>query len=204
MVREMVERRDSKYDEHPLEPPKDEDGDKGGDDESTDDKPADLDVPTVSVHDEALVSFNEDPQGGGGKPPDEIPSVPAFGINLGSMRDTEEYMLAGAKIAVDAYEELRKKVMAEKDSVFGQGLTYEKGVWAGPGNAADTTTSPSPWAESGEKFAMEMNPLQEKVLVQIGSVLESVGEYIATLNRVGQMYSTADRKSAFPEPPPPK
>lgn len=201
----MVERQDSKYDEHPLEPPKDEGGDdKGSDDKSTDETPADLDVPTVSVHDEALVSFNEDPQGGGGEPPAEIPSVPAFGVNLGSMRDTEEYMLAGAKIAVDAYEELRKKVMAEKDSVFGQGLTYEKSVWAGPGNAADTTTSPSPWAESGEQFAMEMNPLQEKVLVQIGSVLESVGEYIATLNRVGQMYSTADRKSVFPEPPPPK
>jgi hypothetical protein len=201
----MVERQDSKYDPKPWEPPA-----EGEESEDTSEGffgiPTELSsgVPTVSVHKEALASFNKDPEGAGGKPTDEIPPVPEFGINLASMRDSEEFMLADAKTAVDAYEELRKKFMAEKDSVFGQGQTYEESVWGGPGTAADTTTSPSPWAASGEEFASQMNPLQEKVLVQIGSVLESVGEYIATLNRVGQMYSAADRKSVFPEPPPPK
>ncbi|MBO8190329.1 hypothetical protein ITI46_01155 [Streptomyces oryzae] len=204
----MTERIDSEYDEHPLEPPPDDEKEDAEGGDSADDFPdKDKDfsdsVPEVSVEWTEPPSFNNDPPkvgGGTGDGDTAIPPANAFYISLSSMRTAEESMLSDARTAVSKYEELRQNVAANKDTVFGQELQGGHSTVDGEGKM-HAYTYDSQWAEPAKEFASVINPIQQKVLAQIASVLQATGEYIATLNAVGQMYAKADRKSVFPDPP---
>lgn len=192
----------SQYDTTPL-PAEDDSGETGPD------HGADLSnlVPQDKVAWGEPPSFNDDPKdsGSGGDTPPQTDVEPSgdLKVDLSSMRTAEKGMLAEARGAVAKYEEVRAKVFATKDSVFGQGAK-EPGryVW----NAASQGSSwqeggDNPFAEAGETFAADMNPAQERALLQVGSALEKLGEYIALINHSGQVYGHTDRESRFPPPP---
>ncbi|MFH8981694.1 hypothetical protein [Streptomyces varsoviensis] len=198
----------SKYDTTPLP-----DGD--GDDKPSPDHNKNLDglVPTDKVAWTAPPSFNDDPKDIGSDSGSEAPQnnyTPSgdFKIDPSSLRTAEKSMLTEAKGGVEKYEEVRKKVMAVKGTVFGQGAQTKvtKGemhtsLASGYDPSAGTHYERNPFADSAEKFAADINPAQERALLQVGSALEKLGEYIALLNHSGQVYGHTDRKSNFPAPP---
>lgn len=198
----------SKYDPTPLPPQTDDDGDQP----PSPDNGKDLSslVPETHVAWSVPPSFNTDPtdlssEGSGDKKEITEPSGD-LKIDLGAMRTAEKAMLTEARGAVAKYEDLRAKVAAVKGHVFGQGAQDENdhsgytSLAAGYDPQAGKTHD-NPFAATAEKFAAEMNPAQERALLQIGSTLERLGEYIALLNHSGQVYAETDRQSRFPDPP---
>lgn len=170
-------------------------------------------VPNLQVAWSTPPSFNldppeETPPGGGGPPPSSsVPSVNPIRAALPSMRGVEQQMLAAAGNAVNDYEALRSQVMALKDTVFGQEATVtttKTGPGGYNGNGVDlgSEQDPSPIQDAARQFAAEINPIQEKALFQLANAIEVIGQYIAAVNRAGQTYGQADRKSVFPDPPP--
>ncbi|MER7413359.1 MULTISPECIES: hypothetical protein [Streptomyces] len=202
---DKIEPIDSKYDEDPLPPPEEGDGEEP---EPSADNGKDLSglVPKDEVAWDEPPSFNKDPQDIEQSQSDGPPDAPDPGsasdlkIDLASVRTTEESMLTEARTAVAAYEELRSKVLSQQDTVFGQGATVKDLVYDGP-NPGKIVETPHPFATSGEKFADEMNPAMERALLQVGTALEKLGEYIALINHSGQVYAHTDRESRFPDPP---
>ncbi|NSC22899.1 hypothetical protein FM076_17655 [Streptomyces albus subsp. chlorinus] len=211
----MTDPINSQYDSHPLQPPPDDDS-KNSDEqaEANPDKGKDFsgEIPALDTAWDKLPSFNDKPpleeqSGGGGEKPTFSPDT-NFTFKAGEVREAEQSMLNSTRTAVDGYEELRTKFLAEKDHVFGQGLRhiYDTG---GPGasgiglNASGDTTQhhDEPADFNGDEFGATMVPMMEKALAQVGSVLAATGEYIAMINIAGQMYSQADRDSRFPPPP---
>lgn len=204
---------DSQYDDTPLPEAEmvDEDGDGVAD--PSEDNGEDLShlVPDTEVVWDVPPSFNTDPTdlsgGGDGPEPEEITDPSGdLRVDLGALRTAEKSMLTEARGAVDTYEEVRALVAAVKDTVFGQGATdkYERGGSNSNSMSYDPQEGesvPNPFAATGETFAAEMNPAMERALLEVGSTIEKLGEYIALLNHSGQVYAEADRKSRFPPPP---
>lgn len=164
-------------------------------------------VPVDKVAWEQPPSFNDDPKDiypsqGDGPPDEEADAEHAVDmrIDLPTVRTAETSMLTEARTAVSEYEEVRKKVDAVKGTVFGQGTTTKELVYDGP-NPGKIVEHPNPFADAGEQFAAEMNPAMERALLQIGTSLEKLGEYIALINHSGQVYAQTDRESRFPDPP---
>ncbi|TDD81477.1 hypothetical protein E1293_18600 [Actinomadura darangshiensis] len=196
----------SEYDDDPVDPDA-----EGG--ESTD--PPDLgntDSPDLTVWQERP-SFDEKPQdigqdGGGDEPPDATPSSGDFSINLESVATNVENMLSTSRELVTKYEALRTNVLANQSTIFGQQSTEEDegffdfstGEYWNWDDGSEPD-DPSIWQKPAMEFAAQMNPMQRKVLQQVGGVLELVGEYIALANHSGQVYAEADRNSQFPPPP---
>lgn len=207
----MTEPIESDYDETPLEVPDEDDADS---DEESPDNGKDLSymVPHAEVAWDTPPSFNKDPkdidESAGDKPPKEITEPSGdLKIDLSALRTTEKALLTESRAAVKKYEELRTKVAAVKGTVFGQ-TAMDKGK-EGSGHTSlsagfDPQTGKShknPFQDTAKEFAAEMNPAMERTLLQIGSTLEKLGEYIALLNHSGQVYAKADRDSRFPDPP---
>lgn len=169
-------------------------------------------VPNLQVAWGTPPSFNLDPPGGESKDNKNTPPCGPIEVHLGTLRDAEQTMLACSRTIVDEYEALKNKVMSSKDGVFGQHATVQQitggqaGVdgntynGAGAGVTEEKTVA-SPISDLANTFASEINPAQEKVLFQIANAVEVVGQYIAAVNRAGQSYGHADRKSVFPDPP---
>lgn len=196
---------DSQYDTTPLPAA------EGGDDQSEPgpDHGKDLSglVPNDKVAWGEPPSFNDDPQK---IPSDSGTESPAPGdasgdlrIDLSAMRTTERAMLTESRAAVATYEEVRAKVMAKKDTVFGQGAKSQ-GYYSNRLNHDGyvfVNGKDNPFAPAGEQFAADMNPAMERALLQAGMALEKLGEYIALINHSGQVYAHTDRESRFPDPP---
>ncbi|MEW2519465.1 hypothetical protein [Actinacidiphila alni] len=197
----------SKYDPTPLP----ETTDDGSTPTPSPDNGKDLSslVPETHVAWDVPPSFNTDPKdldGGGGDPKQITEPSGDLRIDLGALRTAEKAMLTEARAAVAKYEELRAKVEAVKGHVFGQGAQDPNDHSGYTSLAAgydpqEGKTHDNPFAASGATFAAEMNPAQERALLQIGSTLERLGEYIALLNHSGQVYAETDRNSRFPDPP---
>ncbi|MET8678634.1 hypothetical protein ABZW18_13905 [Streptomyces sp. NPDC004647] len=194
----------STHDTTPLPPA------EGGEGEPGPDHGKDLSslVPTDQVAWGEPPSFNDDPKdipSDGGGAGDQGATDPSgdLKIDLSALRTTEKSILTETRAAVAKYEEVRSKVMATKDSVFGQGTKEEgKYVWNPASQGASWQEGEdNPFAEAGAQFAAEMNPAQERALLQVGSALEKLGEYIALINHSGQVYAHTDRESRFPGPP---
>jgi hypothetical protein len=158
-------------------------------------------------------SFNDDPpdfQQAGSAPSSAAPQTEHIAINMATVRYGEEIVLEVAKVAVAEYEALREKVYYAKDTVFGQqAVTYTNGdgtaaggAGGGGSNVQQIRAEPSKLQASAKEFADNINPAQEKVLEQIANGLELVGQFVAGVNKAGQGYGAADRKTRFPEPPP--
>lgn len=151
---------------------------------------------------------NKNPSGGDDTSKHDAPPCGPIQVNLSTLRDAEQTMLGASRTVVGDYQALRDKVLAVKDTVFGQQVTVPPtagsatstvvgtGVWIPP------DPGPSPIQDTAKKFAAEMNPAQEKALWQIANAIEIAGQYIAAVNRSGQSYGHADRASVFPDPPP--
>ncbi|MCO5974951.1 hypothetical protein [Actinoallomurus soli] len=206
----------SKYDQNPYTP------DFSGSDDSnnSDDSPPDIlgntQSPKVTVAWDAHRSFNDapnDPNGGDSQSTTGGDDAQDFSVNFATLGSQINSMLTKTKTLVTEYESLRTKVLGSEDTVFGQTsmlpgqgpATFVNGnggtgFWS-PNSDESQKPSPTAFAEPAKKFAAEMNPHQEKALQAIGATLELVGEYIALVNYSGQVYSAADRKSKFPDPP---
>jgi hypothetical protein len=198
----------SKYDTTPL--PEPAAGDDAGTKSADNGKDLSSLVPVDRVAWTAPPSFNVDPTDlpGAGSGATTTLTEPSgdLKIDLGALRTAENGMLTQARGAVAKYEEVRAKVEAVKGHVFGQGAQDANdhsgytSLAAGYDPQAGKTHD-NPFAASGVTFAAEMNPAQERALLQIGSTLEQLGEYIALLNHSGQVYAETDRQSRFPDPP---
>ncbi|MFI8850953.1 hypothetical protein [Streptomyces sp. 891-h] len=210
----MTDPINSQYDTDPLQPPSDDEESKDTEGElsPTTRKAEDHsgDIPVLNTAWNKLPSYNDAPpmekqEGKGTLPP--IPPDSDFVFKAGEVRESEQRMLSSTRTAVDGYEELRTKFLAEKDHVFGQGLRHEYDTMSavpvsmGNGNGSERTHHNEPADFNGDEFGATMVPMMEKALAQIGSVLAATGEYIAMINIAGQMYSQADRESRFPQPP---
>ena len=167
-------------------------------------------VPTEKVAWSTPPSYNKDPKSSGGKDDKAAPPCQPVTADLSSMRTAETTMLGNARTAVSDYTALRNKVLAVKDSVFGQQLVDETddtkmqgltGTSGGGAGDPDGDDDPQPMKEPGKKFADSINPAQEKALWQIANALEAVGQYIAAVNTAGQSYAKTDRGARFPAPP---
>ncbi|RDD83931.1 hypothetical protein [Streptomyces parvulus] len=210
----MTEPIDSQYDDTPLPEPEmvDEDGD--GEADPSEDNGEDLSylVPETEVVWDVPPSFNIPPTdmgGGGDGPPTEETIEPSgdLRVDLGALRTSEKSVLTEARGAVEKYEEVRALVASVKDTVFGQGAEdkYERSGDNSNSMSYDPQSGKSvanPFAATGEAFAAEMNPQMQRALLEVGSTIEKLGEYIALLNHAGQVYAEADRQSRFPDPPP--
>lgn len=158
----------------------------------------------------------------GGDPPPPPPgttaptpnSHPAINVDLGSIQDAENGMLGQSKQAVADYTSLRATVdtAVNGHQVFGQQATMTVShstsafysVSNGPGPATPDTIEPDQAIiDAANKFAPVMEPWMLNVLVEVGNAIESVGQFIALLDKAGQRYAYADQKSFFPDPPPP-
>ena len=155
-------------------------------------------------------SFNTDPpsqNSDSGDPPPPPPVSPLF-VNLLSLRNAEVSIIGETTQLVADYEDLRNKVMSSKDTVWGQNAIHSEysdpGLAAGGGGSGMPVEHKGPSAIQGpaHEFAGHLNPAMERVLEQIANSLEIVGQFAAGLNRCGQSYGAADRKSVFPDPPP--
>lgn len=180
----------------------------GGDGTPDPDKGKDLSylVPTVAIGKNwsTPASFNDDPPGGSSKSDNKpTPSVDSITVDLGSIRSAETTMLGAARTAITDYSTLRDKVMAVKDTVFGQTAveTVKSRANSDGVNSPYDHTQNSPVQDPAKKFAEEINPAQEKALWQMANALEIVGQYIAALNAAGQSYAKTDRASNMPPPP---
>jgi hypothetical protein len=148
-------------------------------------------------------SFNLDPpnSSGSGNAAPAPPCAP-FDVNLVALR-WDVASLFGAMVGlVDDYQTLRDKVMAAKDTVFGQNARVPDNVYGVEYYQPSENGQPSPIQDNAKQFAATMNPAQDKALAQMAAAMEVVGQYIAAVNRAGQAYSSADRKAEFPAPPP--
>jgi hypothetical protein len=108
---------------------------------------------------------------------------------------------------VAQYQDLRNAVWSKKDNVFGQNAIMEDDTPSAASVVSQAPVpqhheGPSPVQKSAKEFADSINPAQEKVLEQVANALEIVGQFTAGVDRAGQAYGSADRKSKFPEPPP--
>lgn len=202
---------ESKYDEYPLPPPGDDDsqGEDSAEDFPDEGKDLSDQVPDVNVLWLSPPSFNQDPGGGSSGGDDggnDAPATTSYSIDTGSVRSAEENMLQSSQDAINSYKQLQERVQSAKkggDDVFGENLKHTESPgssFAGGTPQGNPQTTSSQFA--GDEFAATMNPVQEKVLAEIGGLLETTGEYIAMINRAGQGFAQADRESQFPEPPP--
>jgi hypothetical protein len=136
--------------------------------------------------------------------------MPDFHIGYEALGSQIDSMLEKSRGLVAKYQDLRSKVKATEGTVFGQTSVSDDD----PGQQFDPYTgdswydtyegrksNPTPFAKQARDFAASMNPAQEKALQFIGGALEVLGEYLALVNRSGQVYAAADRKSEFGPPP---
>ncbi|GAA1226445.1 hypothetical protein GCM10009665_16230 [Kitasatospora nipponensis] len=198
-------------------PPRDDnrDGPAGGGsgDPSTPDRlPAWQGDPYLQVvwGDAPVITGDLGPQGQGGGGAHR--SHPAFTVDLGSIRDCENGMLGQARESVAGYMQLKERVRSaiDADTVWGQHamkLVEHTSILNSYGTYTparpDTLEADGPVQQSAEAYAKVMNPVMSEVLRQIADSIESVGQFVALLNRAGQQYAAADRSSFFPDPPPP-
>jgi len=202
----------SKYDEHPFDP------NSSHDDKTEPPDPGNTQVPELKVVWDRRPSFNLDPPkvgdggGGGGGGGEQWRDASPFRIDLRDVSAQVDSMLATSRVLVAEYTALKARVMSGKDTVFGQKATITHIVGGASGRDGNTyngvgagvreeRTDPSPVQDMAKQFAKGINPAQEKVLQNIGATLELVGEYIAAVNRSGQVYAYSDRHSRFPAPP---
>ena len=148
-------------------------------------------------------TYNEAPaNSGGGGGADHRAIVGIVRADLKAMRDTETTMMTDANVAVSEYENVRKYTLAHLDSIWGQTAAGHDAVVQNPNDRGTTWAHvPNDFRETARKFAETMNPAMERGLEQIGGVLEKMGEYMALLNKSGQLFAQADDNSRFPEPP---
>lgn len=169
-------------------------------------------VPEVSVAapwngNGGIPSFNDDPpnqqtSSGDGTP---TPECWAFQMSMVSMRSGMSTIISELQSAVAAYEDLKSFVGANKDNIFGQNAMVTPMVtgvegYIPPDDGSDA--EPSKIQPQAQEFASHINPAQERALEQMANALEVVGMFVAGVDRAGQSYGEADRKAAFPAPPP--
>lgn len=125
----------------------------------------------------------------------------AFSIELGTLRASEQTSLNATAAAIDGYDTLKSTVNSaiSSDSIFGQSDTVPT---VGPPGRAQAAFGPSgdldPLDSEGQQFAASIDPQMQKLLFQVGAVIEAMGHFNAMLNNAGQMYTDADYNSAFP------
>ncbi|MFI6876253.1 hypothetical protein ACIBL6_22760 [Streptomyces sp. NPDC050400] len=213
----VADLKGSKYDPHPLTG--DSTGDGGGGD-STPDPDAGKDLsylmPSVTVAWDAPPSFNLPPKSDTpeGAPSSEVVDTGPLFVDAGSVRAAEETVLGLLRASAFDYQLLRIATMALRtDDFFGppqpkQPLAAMNAN--GPGNSSgaapmpDGQTDPEGTeavAEMGRKFGETIKPAMEKALWQMANSLTLTGQYLAVVNRAGQMYAQVDRKATFPDPP---
>jgi hypothetical protein len=201
----------------PYQPPADD-----GDATPDPDKGKDLwpGVSQLAVPDEWAAggpSFNDDPVvSGSGSADDDAPppDVPPLRMNMASVRGGMSTMVSELQALVASYQALRTLVFDTQDSVFGQRATTTVEVTARAGGVIKEYYAPtsaeqmfrtrevsSQINEPAREFAASMNPAQEKTLGQIADAIQAAGQFLAGVDRAGQSYGSADRKSRFPDPP---
>lgn len=134
-----------------------------------------------------------------------------FSVALSTVRAAEQSLITSAAAIIDPYNALETQVQAEiaGGTLFGQQATYSGISWENDANinthpSANTshsyTTADVSIQKSAVEFAASMNPAMTRVLRMIADATESVGVFIALLDKAGQSYTTADRASVFPVP----
>lgn len=175
-------------------------------------------VPNLSMHwtPETLPSFNTDPasptqQGGTGMQTGQV-HWPTPGetvsVGLAAFRAAETDMLRRTATCVSSYETLKTAVTAaiSGDAIFGQHDTDrnwhpEQGAVMGGSPGGSWQNDDSPLQGSAQEFARQINPIQQRALARLGDALETIGQYIGSINTTGQVYAKIDRSSRFPAPP---
>jgi hypothetical protein len=127
-------------------------------------------------------------------------------VNLATMQAAEQGTLSAATEIVNAYNTLDQQVQADiaGGTIFGQRATYSYTYDPRSNNGFDVTFH---YADTGlqqgaQEFAAQMNPAMRRVLRMIADGTESVGVYIALLDKAGQAYTAADKNSTLPPTPP--
>jgi hypothetical protein len=148
-------------------------------------------------------SFNDDPPKtpAGDQPPNkDIPPCAYLQVNLASLRGGMNVMLAQTQTLVGLYDDLRLGVFGCAHTVFGQTAMIDDDPYGVEGASA-TDPEASPIQAQAQVFAAGMNPAQERVLEFAANAIELVGQFIAGVDRAGQVYGSLDRKAAFPPAP---
>jgi hypothetical protein len=130
-------------------------------------------------------------------------------IDLASLLTAENAFLTATKALVDTYENTfmpEIKAAMASTTLFGQTVTVtgvNTDTEAQVGNNAlyqPTNQNSDPLDQTGVEFAAAINPQMSKMLQSIGNVIEVLGLFTANINQAGQLYASADKNSAFPDP----
>jgi hypothetical protein len=124
-------------------------------------------------------------------------------VNLASVQAAEQAMLSAVSGVINGYNPLEQQVQADNSggSIFGQHATYTAS-YDGKPETGYTNLADQPLQQGAAQFAAQMNPAMTRALRAIADAAESVGVFIALLDKAGQAYTAADLQSAFPVPPP--
>lgn len=145
-------------------------------------------------------------QSTGGKSNAPVALDSSIDIDLGGLCAAEQCCLNTTSQAIDDYDTLRGVVTSacHSDTIFGQQVgeyvPFNPLAAAGRGFDAGGHVEYSEFRQESVDFANQMVPQLWKLLQAAGNVIEAMGVYNAMLNNAGQMYTTADKNSAFKDP----
>lgn len=148
-----------------------------------------------------------------GAPGASAPEHNPFMVQLSSLQAAEQALLGAASTIISSYNPLEQQVQADiaGGTIFGQQATYS-GTYINPllngdphpqagSNADHEFTDPDEQLnQAAITFAASMDPSMTRVLRMIADATESVGVFIALLDKAGQAYCAADKASVCPMP----
>ncbi|HEY2579810.1 MAG TPA: hypothetical protein VGI74_26155 [Streptosporangiaceae bacterium] len=134
-----------------------------------------------------------------------VPDAAPMLVNLATVQAAEQGALSSASRVADTYNALDQQVQAAiaGGTYLGQKATYSYIYDPRSANGHDVTLH---YADTGlqqgaQQFAEQINPAMRRVLRMIADGTESVGVYIALLDKAGQAYTAADKSSLAPPAP---
>jgi hypothetical protein len=125
-------------------------------------------------------------------------------VDLAAMQAAEQSLLDVASTLVNAYNPLNQQVQADNSAgtIFGQQDTFSLNILTGTGLQIQSTEPEPEVQQSAQQFAALMNPVMTRALRMVADATETIGVFIAMLDKAGQAYAAADQNSMFPPPPP--
>ncbi|WP_326550302.1 hypothetical protein [Micromonospora sp. NBC_01813] len=122
-------------------------------------------------------------------------------VSLSSLAATEAALLTTTRDLTDKYEQLRTRVLSERETVFGQNETHDEIVQDNPGAPHQQyyikRDVPDILHEKANEFAGLIRPSMAQALDDFAKTMQLFGAYVQALEATGDGYATADDHSRF-------
>ena len=173
------------------------------DDDSDQEVPPDVNVPTLTLDDEdwPKPATGDIPGSDEEKdPPDGPPPVvPDFSVTVQTLRDAQDALLPSSEDAVTAYHTLKEATNQKKNWIFQQespgdlGQYYQWNV----ASQGSQTINVQPLKEIADRTP-DMVASLDNALLSIADVVRLTGDYAGYMNLAAQTYVRADKDCFLP------